>query len=341
MSRRMLQTILISAVFIFCAAQVFAQVPSSLIYQGRLTNAAGAPITATTNVTINIYSAASGGSPLYTSGVLAVTPDASGVFTVELPSVPAVTFDGNPKYVGITVGGDTEMTPRQLLASAPYAYNANVANTANSATTSGTATSVIDNAITSAKIADGAVASADILDGTVATADIAANAVTNDKISGETGGASFSEGGTNTTLTNLNTIYILASRTINLPAAGYVLAIGTCQPMVSHVNGTPSSIQFGVSASASAFPSNQDINIILPTALPTGTYYWPVTAQTAFNLSAGANTIYLLGNKLGGGGTVQVADKQLTLLYFPTAYGTVDPPLVSGNGSSEEDGVDK
>jgi hypothetical protein len=105
------------------SSTVAAQAPNSLMYQGRLTTSAGAAITAATNVTFAIYAAASGGTALWSSGTVSVTPDQNGVFTVELTAIPTSVFNGSRRYIGITVAGDTEMTPRQLLTSAPYAYN--------------------------------------------------------------------------------------------------------------------------------------------------------------------------------------------------------------------------
>jgi hypothetical protein len=62
---------------------------------------------------------------------LTVTLDIQGVFTVELGTVyplsPAI-FSGEPRFLGIKVGDDTEMEPRQVLTSAPYAMNANIAS---------------------------------------------------------------------------------------------------------------------------------------------------------------------------------------------------------------------
>jgi hypothetical protein len=124
---------------------------------------------------------------------------------------------------------------------------------------------------------------------------------------------------------------VLLSRTITLPAAGYVLAIGTCQSSFYHINGSTSSVNFGVSTSSSSLPGSQDIGIYLPSTLPTGSYYFPVTPQTVFTLGAGTHTLYLLGDQLaiGAGGSIDAYDMQLTLIYIPTSYGTVSAPAAS------------
>ncbi len=103
------------------------QAPTSMVYQGRLLNSAGAPITAATNVVFSIYSAASGGTALWTE-TKSITPDATGFFTTRLGSSTALGanfFDGTVRYLGIRIQSEaSEMTPRQELASTPYALQA-------------------------------------------------------------------------------------------------------------------------------------------------------------------------------------------------------------------------
>lgn len=108
---------------------MYAQAPSTMVYQGRLLNAAGVPITTAAGVTFRIYSEASGGSPLWTETVV-VTPDDLGMFTVELGLAAPLTttiFNGSKRYLGLDVGADGEAVPRQLLASVPYAERAGMA----------------------------------------------------------------------------------------------------------------------------------------------------------------------------------------------------------------------
>jgi hypothetical protein len=105
------------------ASLAAAQAPTTMMYQGRLTNASGAPITTATSVVFSIYSAATGGSAAWTE-TKSITPDAQGFFTTELGSTTALgptLFTGPKLYLGIKVGSDAEMTPRQILGSVPYA----------------------------------------------------------------------------------------------------------------------------------------------------------------------------------------------------------------------------
>jgi hypothetical protein len=63
-----------------------AQVPGLINYQGRLTDANGAPVTGSKNFTISIYDAATGGNLLYTEDIGAVTLDDNGVYSFQFGS---------------------------------------------------------------------------------------------------------------------------------------------------------------------------------------------------------------------------------------------------------------
>ncbi len=113
------------------AASMFAPVvsaatPDLLFFQARLKNSAGVPLNGNgISLKIAIYDAASGGNLLWTE-TQSVTA-LSGVVNTFLGSVtplPGNLFDGGARYLGITVGADPEMSPRQLVASVPFALRA-------------------------------------------------------------------------------------------------------------------------------------------------------------------------------------------------------------------------
>ena len=120
---------------------------------------------------------------------------------------------------------------------------------------------------------------------------------------------------------------VLTSRTLTVPADGYILAIATGEVISIHVNGTSCSGQFGLSDNPDAFMSVQNLTQI-PSAAPTGTYRVALAANNIFPVSAGSNTIYLLGLEISG--NLRASDLELSLLFVPTAYGTVDPPAAAG-----------
>lgn len=92
--------------------------------QGKLTNAAGTALSGGQTVTFKLYTASSGGSAAWNSGTLSVTPSTGGLFNVSLgtgtPDLDTLTFD-RAYFLGITVGADSEMTPRQELGTAVMA----------------------------------------------------------------------------------------------------------------------------------------------------------------------------------------------------------------------------
>ncbi len=102
---------------------VNALAPDIFSFQGRLTDAGGNPLTGTYSIQFAIYSAPSGGSALWTETHPSVVVS-NGLFTVGLgafdPSVWTA-VQGIPRYLGVKVGADPEMTPRTQLMAAPYA----------------------------------------------------------------------------------------------------------------------------------------------------------------------------------------------------------------------------
>ena len=123
----------------------------TIAYQGRLADSSGNPLTSTLSMSFRLYSAVTGGTPLWTeqwSGSNGVKVS-DGLFNVMLGSltpIPQSVITGNANlFLGITVGSDDEMTPRVQLGSVPFAVQA---------------LSVPDGSITAAKIADGAVTQA-------------------------------------------------------------------------------------------------------------------------------------------------------------------------------------
>ncbi len=112
----------------------------------------------------------------------------------------------------------------------------------------------------------------------------------------------------------------LLSTTITAPDTGFVLVIASAQcSFINHTNGTTSDANFGVSNNAASLPTNQDVELLISNAAPTGVYRFPVTVHALFPVLAGARTFYFLGQELSGNAVAQ--DIQLTAVFLPTAYG--------------------
>ena len=103
-----------------------ALVPDVLNYQGVLADEAGSPLDATVDMTFSLYDSESSGIPLYTE-IHTVTVQ-NGLFDVQLnaeaiaPVAQGIIVNGGETYVGVTVGDDAEMTPRQRIGSVPFAH---------------------------------------------------------------------------------------------------------------------------------------------------------------------------------------------------------------------------
>jgi hypothetical protein len=140
---------------------------ATIAYQGRLADAAGAPLTGTYNMIFRLYATATGGTPLWTeqwTGSNSVRVS-DGLFNVMLGSLNAIRQEyiagRDQLWLGITVGTDDEMRPRVQLGSVPFAVQA---------------LTVPDGSVTTAKIADGNVTTAKIADGAVTSAKLKAHA---------------------------------------------------------------------------------------------------------------------------------------------------------------------
>ena len=99
------------------------QVAYPMTYQGRLTDNLGNPIASQTrNITFRIYEQPSGGTPIWQQ-VRAVQTDGGGLFTTVLEVDPPLgVADLSNVWFGIEVGSDGEMTPRQRVGGAPFAF---------------------------------------------------------------------------------------------------------------------------------------------------------------------------------------------------------------------------
>jgi hypothetical protein len=111
------------AVVLFCTMAGIvsaATVSQNINYQGKLTDSSGNPLTGTYSITFKLYNVASEGSAVATS--TQSVQCTNGLFTVSLP-FPAGYYNGGGLWLGITVGTDAEMTPRQELRPVPYALS--------------------------------------------------------------------------------------------------------------------------------------------------------------------------------------------------------------------------
>lgn len=108
-----------------------ALVPPAITQQGRILDSEGNAVDGTVTIVFTLYddpSASEEGNILWEESQ-DITLD-EGYFSTRLGELganpfPDDAFDGSVRYLGVKVGGDDEMTPRQEIASVPYALIAN------------------------------------------------------------------------------------------------------------------------------------------------------------------------------------------------------------------------
>jgi len=135
--RRVTLTLACAIIFLFALSnQTNAAAPQLINYQGVLTDSTGTGLDTTVSMTFSIYDAAVAGTLIWTETQGAVTVTA-GLFQVSLGAVSPLSeaeFGGPIRYIGITVGGDPEISPRTQIVTVAYAFHAEQADNADLAT---------------------------------------------------------------------------------------------------------------------------------------------------------------------------------------------------------------
>lgn len=121
---KFLAVALVIVVFTYTAA--YADVPSQISFQGRLTDSEGQNVSDSTySVTFRIYDDSTAIDPLWEEEQFISTE--GGLFTTMLGSVnpiPDSVFDGSTQYLGIQIDGQPEMQDRLPIGSEAYSYHA-------------------------------------------------------------------------------------------------------------------------------------------------------------------------------------------------------------------------
>ncbi len=373
--------LLIALVFVQLAT---ADIPRSISYQGRLTDAGGAPLTGMYTITFRIYDAAVGGATLYNSGGISVTAT-DGLFSVNIgeapmPAISVSVFADTTRYLGITVGADPEMTPRSKLTSAGYSFvvrtldgatggdvsgNINVNSSGNVRASilpgssqistygsdnleqariwgsgwgelllydsDGSNDQTVRLGSQSGILSDGGLLELNNDDGSpnilmhAGTTGDAAVVLPNSSISGletldEPGIASNNDASSNIQAGPVN----ISLRTINCPTAGYVVAVASGSFNLSHINGTLSQNRVWVTEVNGGTAAGKPQALFITSGnAPSGSYAAPLSVQGTFAVPAGVTTFYMRGDQETGAGICLVENSSLTLMFFPTGYGTV------------------
>ena len=173
----------------------FGEVPHQINYQGYLTDDLGEPLEGDYVMLFSIYDVSTGGTTLWWEEQTVAV--ANGIFNVQMGQdptgnpFPTDLFDGQ-RWLGVAVGLDAEMTPRQPLTSVAFALKAENADTLAGQTIDDlntafvnigetdvvTSAMVAPNSLTADDLAANSVAAAEIVNGAVTTLEIANGTVT-------------------------------------------------------------------------------------------------------------------------------------------------------------------
>jgi len=132
----MKKIILLSALLLF-ASTAFA-VPQYINYQGYLKSPTGEALSGTYTMQFVVYDNPTGGAAVFDSGAQSVAVS-NGLYTVKLGTVDSNDFNGDDRWLEVSVGVET-LSPRLQIYSAAYALRADAATNTGYATVSGTAT---------------------------------------------------------------------------------------------------------------------------------------------------------------------------------------------------------
>ncbi len=203
------------------------------------------------------------------------------------------------------------------------------------------------NSVTADEIATDAVRAAEIQAGAVGNSELASDAVTGAKVSNgslydsdigdEPGVAHYAT--SSYYGQNISGPHKLITRTINCPTSGYVLAIGSAY---CELNKFLSSIKYSIGMQVSD-SSVYDIKsprrtFSLPIDATQGYYDASLSQQLIYYVSAGNNTFYLHSYIWTPSTTYQyIHDYALSLLFVPTAYGTMTYPAPETDNPPLED----
>lgn len=126
----------------------------------------------------------------------------------------------------------------------------------------------------------------------------------------------------------------VTSRTITVPAPGYVVAFASCRLSVSRPSsGVLGTLTYGLSQSPTTIPDSQRNVLQMPgSTLTSGPYIFPGSTHGVFPVDVAGDYTFYFNARQTSFTSGTVLDTNLTLLYFPTAYGEIDGPLLSAQG---------
>jgi hypothetical protein len=137
---------------------------------------------------------------------------------------------------------------------------------------------------------------------------------------------------------------VIDSATINVPGPGKVLALASTCFYTRHTYGDDPWTMYGISKSSAEFDPAVFLNWTFDDFLNSGDYYEPASFHMVFSVPAtGTYTYYFIAKRIGDD-AVRADWHVLSLIYLPTAYGTVEkgsPDVVAMPPFREREGTDR
>ncbi len=114
------------ALLVFCTGTARAAPPATFSYSGFLSDSAGNPVASATTLTFRLYTAVTGGSPVFQEAI-SVVPGNDGYFSAVIGAAGTPLGVGefqDARFMSVQYAAEAEMAPRIALTSVPSAFSA-------------------------------------------------------------------------------------------------------------------------------------------------------------------------------------------------------------------------
>jgi hypothetical protein len=326
------------------AATCSAAIPRTMNYQVMLTDDLDQPLAdQSVQLVFRIFGQESGGGELW-SEVHNVTTNSIGVASVVLGSAYPLSIDFSvPRWLQVEADGEV-LLPRRPLTSAPYVLHDEVGGAGDGYSLDAVDGSPVDAVYVDdeGRVGVGTTSPEAELhvrqelqvgstgrNGTLrvesdardASVDLPEEAIDALETLDEPGIASAASPGVYNFTGSIQSVCI---RSLTAPADGYIFAEGTVEVRINHVHGTDSTIYVGLTDDFPNYPAPMPFIEKIDYSAPTGEYFRAVTVSGVFTAYAGLTKTIRIACRRFQGSTGSIVGENLTLLYFPTAYGTVE-----------------
>ncbi len=352
---------------------VEAEVPKVMSYQGRLSDTTGTPLSGDYNLLFSIYNQESGGNPLWQEQHSDLNGNSvqveSGLFVAllgEVSLIPDSVLSASELWLAIKIGSDPEMQPRTRLTSSFYSFGSIMSDSALIASSAHSSDNLAGNPPSfyldwnnlidiPAGFADGVDddAGGDITEVAAGTGlagggevgwvslSVAPEGITNVEIADEPGIA-YEFDGINSNIASTITAY--DSVTITLPGNGYVVATALAQVNLRHYSDSEETVRMCITRDSVYLDYGSSglwrFDRYAP-SLTIGMIH-QLSATKVESLAAGTYKYYLNAEatETSSPADAQLVRRHLTVMYFPTAYGTVTSKAASSGDVQTDRGYE-